>query len=195
MHGNGRELSESRIGAGGVRVARGRRDRCVDPGRAVRGLDWSMTTALHGIRLQVVPDDAERAKELLAQASAEGEPDIEDLGAPVLGEDICPALSVRPHRAGALADPFESSHDPLSAAAVALAVRGRDPPSDQVFGVRVPMARIWSQRSSHSPLTIVQLVSNSSRAARKASKRSSRASPPESRAGSGSQATSVSISR
>ena len=60
------------------------------PDEQYAGLDWSMATALHGIRLQVVPEDAERARELLAQASADGEPDAEELEEPVPGEDACP---------------------------------------------------------------------------------------------------------
>ena len=60
------------------------------PDEQYAGLDWSMVTALHGIRLQVVPEDADRARELLEQASADGEPDAEELGAPILGEDACP---------------------------------------------------------------------------------------------------------
>ncbi|HEU4887402.1 MAG TPA: hypothetical protein VFV49_05905 [Thermoanaerobaculia bacterium] len=64
------------------------------------GLDWSMITALQGVRLQVVPDDATRAKELLVQASEDGEPDVPE-SEPVLGVDVCPrcqSASIAPSR-------------------------------------------------------------------------------------------------
>ncbi len=60
------------------------------PDEQFAGIDWSMTTALHGIRVQVAPEDAERARELLAQAFAEGEPDSPEQDPPVLGVDVCP---------------------------------------------------------------------------------------------------------
>ncbi len=55
------------------------------PDEHLAGLDWRMATALQGIRLQVVPDDAQRATELLTQ-----EPDPVEIENPVAGEDICP---------------------------------------------------------------------------------------------------------
>jgi hypothetical protein len=55
------------------------------PDEHVAGLDWRMATALQGIRLQVGPDDAQRATELLTQ-----EPDPVEIENPVAGEDVCP---------------------------------------------------------------------------------------------------------
>jgi hypothetical protein len=61
------------------------------PDEQYAGLDWSMITALHGIRVQVAPEDAERAKEFLARAEVEAEPDATDVeGPPIVGEDVCP---------------------------------------------------------------------------------------------------------
>ena len=55
------------------------------PDEHIAGIDWRMATALHGIRLQVDPNDAERARELLAQ-----EPETAEIEAPIAGEDVCP---------------------------------------------------------------------------------------------------------
>ena len=60
------------------------------PDEQFAGIDWTMTTALHGVRVQVPPEEAERARELLVQAFAEGEPDTPELEPPVLGVDVCP---------------------------------------------------------------------------------------------------------
>ena len=38
------------------------------PDEHLAGIDWQMGTALHGIRLQVAPEDVDRATELLATA-------------------------------------------------------------------------------------------------------------------------------
>lgn len=55
------------------------------PDENLAGIDWRMTAALHGIRLQVSDEDAERAKELLSESH---EP--ETVEAPIAGEDVCP---------------------------------------------------------------------------------------------------------
>ena len=60
------------------------------PDENMIGIDWRMATALQGIRLQVAPDDAERARELLAHAGEESEPDAVEIEEPVAGEDVCP---------------------------------------------------------------------------------------------------------
>ena len=43
------------------------------PDEYIVGLDWRMATALQGIRLQVGPDDAARAQELLGELFVEAE--------------------------------------------------------------------------------------------------------------------------
>jgi Putative prokaryotic signal transducing protein len=71
------------------------------PDENMIGIDWRMATALHGIRLQVAPDDAERARELLGHAAEESEPDAVEVEEPVAGEDVCPrcgSASIGPGR-------------------------------------------------------------------------------------------------
>ncbi|HEX2834208.1 MAG TPA: DUF2007 domain-containing protein [Thermoanaerobaculia bacterium] len=52
----------------------------VVPDEFLAGVDWQMGTALHGVRLQVAPEDADEARALLA--TLEVEPDEEASGAP-----------------------------------------------------------------------------------------------------------------
>jgi Putative prokaryotic signal transducing protein len=71
------------------------------PDENMIGIDWRMATALQGIRVQVALDDAERARELLAHAAEESEPDAVEVEEPVAGEDVCPrcqSASIGPGR-------------------------------------------------------------------------------------------------
>jgi DNA-directed RNA polymerase subunit M/transcription elongation factor TFIIS len=54
------------------------------PDEHLAGVDWQMGTALHGIRLQVAPDDVEAAEALLAELQTEVATD----DAPA--DEVCP---------------------------------------------------------------------------------------------------------
>ena len=57
------------------------------PDEHLAGVDWRMSTALHGIRLQVGPDDAEEATALLNDGQAVDRSEI----VPPEREDLCPS--------------------------------------------------------------------------------------------------------
>lgn len=63
------------------------------PDEHLAGLDWQMGTALHGIRLQVAPEDVERATQLLTTAFAVDHHDVSETqaGEAAPAADLCPA--------------------------------------------------------------------------------------------------------
>jgi hypothetical protein len=63
------------------------------PDEHLAGIDWQMGTALHGVRLQVPPEDAERARELLSSVfpATQDEAEWEKLPASDATEEVCPS--------------------------------------------------------------------------------------------------------
>jgi hypothetical protein len=73
------KLAQSLLEAGGIAST--------IPDEGLAGIDWRMTTALHGIRLQVAADDVDEAAVLLAEAA---EVDPGEPGALPDAKSLCP---------------------------------------------------------------------------------------------------------